>query len=730
MKRVLVILIIIAIIGVPIYLVYNNQQSQDDFYESLAEFDLLLKNENYEQAKTIYDNASSTLKANYNISLEAYAEQLVQQAGRKDTTQESLDLLYSYNEIGYSSETLNTAILHYENLLQSNYIFTQGVEFYNSKDYENAINCFNDVLDYDENYNEAQKYLDEYHAYNLAWEQSDDNNAYGRNPEPNSIASQNNYIYLPYKLDGTNAIFKINLSTYSVHSFPIVSANYGAKISNLNIVGDYIFFLIKFNTAINDEGMDSAVYRITTEGDDLVKMTDCDYSYLITYKEDIYALSESKGIVLVDKYFVNEKALIDTEEKIKAMQLTGEGIYYTAYDEQEEITTQYFYNGETSDEIIQEVNLHYYHYDDFNIVYYDSNAVYEYLYQEKNDNAQLFAGDIYKYYGLLNDSIIFTYVGDYGQECIRVRDLNTYYFTYKEDSSKISYAPLGICYEEGIVLLESNAGISITTENMRIQNTFQLSHINQAVLVENHEKLEINIDLYSQNENSEVTENKWIYTDQYTHLETEKVYLDEIESIAYITHIYTTDFNWLKTEQIKKGQLPDENLENIIWAMSGQSYNEQPGYIDEDRDILNEDVYVYNDDGLFFAYRAANNIPAEKAISNNILYVFTQGEIILDSYSITGDSIKDMIQNGRSAIGMVDAGHYVAITAHNPDKELKGMSQYALAKLMKEQGCISAFSFQYGYGPFFISADEYVYQADEEDMVLPIYSEIIYYSAN
>lgn len=728
MKRLLVILIIIVIIGVPLYLVFNNQQSQDNFYENINAFDLLLREQNYEQAKAVYEQASNTFKANYNISLEAYAEELVQQAKRKDTTQDSLDLLYSYNQIGYSSETLNTAILHYENLLQSNYIFVQGVEYFSNKEYENAIECFNDVLDYDENYNEAQRYLNDYHEYNLAWEQAADNNAYGRNPQPNSIANQSNYVYLPYKQDGTNAIYKINLSTYSVLSFPIASNDYGAKISNLNIVGEYIFFLVEYNTAINEDGMKAAVYRISTEGTDLIKVADCDYSYLITYKDNFYAISASKGIVMVDKYFVDEQSLVDTDQEIKAMQMAEEGIYYTAYDEEEDITIQYFYDGENTEELLKEINLHYYHYDDYNIIYYDSNTFFEYLYQEKSTNIQLYAGDIYKYYGMLNESIILTSLGDYQQECIRVKNFDTYSFSFRASTSKISYVPIGICYEEGIILLESDAGISITTEDMRIQNTFQLSHINDSILVGNKDKLDINVNLYSENENTQNLENTWIYSDQSTHIETQKVYLDQIESIAYITHIYTTDFNWLKTEQIEKGQMPQEAVSGIAWAMSAQAYNEEPNYVDEDRGILNEDVYVYNDDGLFFGYRQANNVPAEKAISNNILFVFTEGRIILDNHKITSDSTRYINQDGRSAIGIVEAGHYIAVTVPNAQKELKGLSQYALAQLMQDEGCISAFSFDYGYGPYVMMSNEFILEIDEDDMVLPSYSEMLYYT--
>ena len=103
--------------------------------------------------------------ANYNISLEGHAEDLVENAKKQETTQDSLDLLYAFKEIGYSTETIDDAITYYEDLLQSNYIFEQGLQLYESKNYKEAMDCFNDVLEYDENYAKAQEYLANYQEY-------------------------------------------------------------------------------------------------------------------------------------------------------------------------------------------------------------------------------------------------------------------------------------------------------------------------------------------------------------------------------------------------------------------------------------------------------------------------------------------------------------------------------------------------------------------------------------
>ena len=366
-------------------------------------------------------------------------------------------MLYSYKDIGYPSTDIDNAILYYEDLLQSNYIFQKGLEYYNNNDFENAIDCFNDVLEDDENYEIAQGYLKSYQEYILAWKEAADNSAYGRSPYPNSIAFKDNYIYLPYKFNDSIAILRINAATYTILSFPIVSSENDAEVSDINIVGNYMFFLIEQNNpSSKDNGINCAVYRMSLEGKDLVKITDCDYSYLLSYRDKFYAISQSKGIVSVDNYFVEDEVLVDTDDEIVQMQLVDGGIYYTVKNEDDELNTVYFYDSETNKEVMQKENVHYYDYGDDNIICYDSNKFYEYLYHEDMsaggaNNNQIYAGDIYKYYGKLNDSVIFTFSGDYQQECIRVKDIKKFKNTYVASASEISYAPLGICYDAGVI---------------------------------------------------------------------------------------------------------------------------------------------------------------------------------------------------------------------------------------------------------------------------------------
>lgn len=106
MKKLIIIILIIAIIGVPIYLVLDTQNSHDDFYTQLNDFNVLIKNQEYDKAKLIYEQSSNTLKANYNISLDALALTLVEETKKQNTTQSALDLLYEYNEIGYKSNEI------------------------------------------------------------------------------------------------------------------------------------------------------------------------------------------------------------------------------------------------------------------------------------------------------------------------------------------------------------------------------------------------------------------------------------------------------------------------------------------------------------------------------------------------------------------------------------------------------------------------------------------------
>jgi len=735
MKKIFILIIVIAIIAVPVYITIKTHQSQKDFYTQLNEFNLLLKERNYQQAKQAYDESSSTLKANYNISLENHAVTLVSEAKKLDTAQEALDLLYSFYDTGYDSKTISDEIVYYENLIQSNYIFNEGMQYYNNKEFEKAVECFYDVLTYDDNYEKAQKYIRENEEYLAVWEQAKEENHYGMSPYPNATGSQRNYIYIPYKLNGVNCIFKINSSTYDILSIPIISSENGAEISSINITGDYIFFLVEQDGLMNDEGGNNIICRITTEGEDIIKLADCDYTYLISYQDAFYAISKSKGIVKTDIYFKDEEVLVSSDYEIIEMQMTEEGIFFTTHNSENNMNSQYLYTEGNIELIAQGINMHYYDYGDINIAYYDSNGRYEYMYQEKVTdgtavNSQVYAGDIYKYYGKINDSVIVTALGDYQQECIKVRDIVTFRNTYMAENYKISYVPLGICYQEELIVLDSKDGISITAENMRIKHTMELPNINTNVLNENQQEILKENEFFSETEKKISEGDVWIYSDSSINIRTEKKYLENYDTVAFISHIYTEDYKWLGSVN-KDGAVASGDTEGYIWAIPGQSsLYSGISVIDEAGAYFSTDAYVYNSDGMFYAYRKASAVPTEQVFSDNAQQVFSQGIIIVDNYQITADaSSAGEIAAGRSAIGMVSPGHYVSIVVTGETDTNRGLTQYALAKVMKDEGCMNAFSFTCT-APFITVFDDMVYTYFAKANQSYTYNEILYYSKN
>ena len=264
---------------------------------------------------------------------------------------------------------------------------------------------------------------------------------------------------------------------------------------------------------------------------------------------------------------------------------------------------------------------------------------------------------------------------------------------------------------------------------MRIQQTIPLPHVNNTVLTENEAKITLG-DRESYFSEKPVTvsdENRWMYSDENVNINTNKVYLDYIESTVYISHIYTNDNKWLHMETIDKLTKPIDADENIMWAMAGQAYNAEPTLINEITGFLNTDVYVYNDDGMFFVYRKDNVVSGEKVLSDNVTYVFSEGKIILENYEITKDCLQSGEQSGRSAIGMIEPGHYIAVTAEKSTKSNRGLSLYTLAKILKDEGCISAFSFDYNYGPYFIFDNEYVYDVLTDADDIKKYNQVLFY---
>ncbi|MBN2879171.1 MAG: phosphodiester glycosidase family protein [Clostridia bacterium] len=733
MKKIFILIIVIAIIAVPVYITIKTHQSQSDFYTQLNEFNLLLKERNYQQAKQMYDESSSTLKANYNISLENHADSLLSEAKKLDTTQEALDLLYSFYDTGYDSKTISDEIVYYENLIQSNYIFNEGMQYYQNKEFEKAVECFYDVLTYDDNYETAQKYIRENEEYLSVWAQAKDEGHYGRSPYPNATGSQRNYIFIPYKLNGANCIFKINSSTYDIFAIPIISGENGTEISNINIIGDYMFFLVEQNGLLNDEGGNNIICRMTTDGTDIIKLTDCDYTYLISYQDQFYVISKSKGIVKTDIYFQDEEVLVSSDYEIIEMQMTEEGIFFTTHNSENNMNSQYLYSDGNIELIAQGINMHYYDYGDINIAYYDSNGRYEYMYQEKVTdgaaaNSQIYAGDIYKYYGKINDSVILTALGNYQQECIKVRDIVTFRNTYLSENNKISYVPLGICYQEELIVLDSKDGISITAENMRIKHTIEFPNINTNVLNENQQEILKEREYFSETETKISEDEVFIYTDSSIDIRTEKKYFEGYDTMVLVSHIYTDDYRWLSSAN-KEGAVALSDVSGYTWAVPGQSsLYSGASVVDEAGAYLNADVYVYNSDGMFYVYRKASSVPAEEILSANIEHVFSQGVIIVDNYQITTDaSSAGEIAAGRSAIGMVSQGHYVSIVVAGETDINRGLTQYALAKVMKDEGCMNAFSFTCT-APFAAVFNELIYTYIARGNQAYPYNEILYYT--
>lgn len=740
MKKIIIIILIIAFICVPAYLYLDSQKTQKDFFLEIDKFNSLLKVEEYEQAYNLYENASSTLKANYNISLDIYVNTLIEIAKTQDTAQEGLDKIYAFNIFDSKNAEIENAIITYEAILQSNYSFELGVEYYNNKDIANAMVCFGDVIKENNNYIKAQEYLLGYNNHLLAWNDAVRNNEYGRSPLPNSIARKDMYMYIPYKFNNTNTILKINTLTLATQSFPIVSNRHSTTISNINIIGEYIYFLLTIDEAIAiEDNPKSAVYRIKTTGEELTKVTDCDYFYLISYQNYFYALSYTNGLVKVDNNFREEEILVDNN--VILMQMAEDGIYYTVKNQDKETNTQYIFDGENHKKISEKKGLHYYKYDNGNIIYYKTEANDEYMYYEYSKSSQktktFFHNDLYEFYGVLNDSVIFTRVGKYQQECIRVFDLKRKNFSYICKSDKVSYVPIGICYEDGCLLLYSDAGISITNELMRIQETIAMPHINSTVLFENEQQITLQdeTEYYADKEILLKDDNQWIYSDEDININVNKKFIEQLNCTVYITHIRTLNN---KSLQILDGLEEENPLEilggDAIWAISGDSISKKVSFIDKnsDKKVINKDVYIYNEQGMFVSLRQENLVSVDRVLDKSVLYTFTEGTIIVENTQATKDCFDDGQLLLRSGIGMVEPGHYVTIVVATDDiKSKDGIALYALAQMFIDEGCQNAYCFNGENPPFGIFKDEYIYQSTiYPTSLLKTKNQILYFKLN
>lgn len=208
---------------------------------------------------------------------------------------------------------------------------------------------------------------------------------------------------------------------------------------------------------------------------------------------------------------------------------------------------------------------------------------------------------------------------------------------------------------------------------------------------------------------------------------TENTYTDENISITiqilreYDTTIYAADITLSDPALIKTAMADDSfgtnvtektsamaSRVNAILAVNGDYYGaNSKGYVIKNgilyRDTVRSDsqyadLALWSDGSLSFINEA--DISAQTLLENGVTQLFAFGPVLIDNSAVTVTADAEVgrakASNPRTAIGIIDDGHYVFVVSDGRTSESAGLSLYALAGIMEALGCKMAYNLDGG----------------------------------
>lgn len=137
------------------------------------------------------------------------------------------------------------------------------------------------------------------------------------------------------------------------------------------------------------------------------------------------------------------------------------------------------------------------------------------------------------------------------------------------------------------------------------------------------------------------------------------------------------------------------------YGSRNEGYVMRNGYLyrsTQSSDSTQEDLVIY-DDGTMDIVKESE-VTAEELVNNGAVQIFSFGPGLVEDGEITVDSDDEVDQakqsNPRTAIGMIDVGHYVMVVADGRTSESTGLSLLSLANVMKDLGCTVAYNLDGG----------------------------------
>ncbi len=182
----------------------------------------------------------------------------------------------------------------------------------------------------------------------------------------------------------------------------------------------------------------------------------------------------------------------------------------------------------------------------------------------------------------------------------------------------------------------------------------------------------------------------------------------------YVADIQVSDPSYLKTaladntygKNITEATSTIAEANNAILAINGDYYSARSGYVIRNGELLRntsgdstqEDLVIYADGS--FEIITEGDVTAEELLADGAVQVLSFGPALVENGQITvstSDEVdKAMTSNPRTAIGIIDANHYVMVVSDGRSDESEGLSLYQLAQVMQDLGVQTAYNLDGG----------------------------------
>lgn len=147
---------------------------------------------------------------------------------------------------------------------------------------------------------------------------------------------------------------------------------------------------------------------------------------------------------------------------------------------------------------------------------------------------------------------------------------------------------------------------------------------------------------------------------------------------------------------------------NAILAVNGDYYGaNSTGYVIRngvvyrdtvEEDSSNGDLAIYKDGSFKIIYE--DQISADQLVKDGVVNLLAFGPALVENGEIavgTNEEVgQAMASNPRTAIGIIDANHYIIVVSDGRTSESKGLSLYQMAEVMKSYGVKTAYNLDGG----------------------------------